>query len=714
MKNGNVWFILFILLIVLCPFAYKNYKQSKLFFDEDTALSDYAYDNDITDNKNTIKSITSEETKNNIESKTTTEAITINTKNVSETIVKENSSKKTINDAIYINFAIEKMYDSGDFDASTGTKIENRRRVRYKDNINIRTNIYYSNIINNVQLNIFEFDANNKFIKKVSLKGKDIYKPSLNAKYFKVSLNKIDGEKSMSPGQWTKFIQTTKDIYLYNGDIDKLTSYHGNLYNANGSFTSASTLVNMVTSGNKNLAAKLFQNQGLTGDYTLNSSELTGRLTMFFSSTGNDNNSGLSPLYPKKNVTKFLGTANMNILFKAGDTFYLNGFSIGSNSLYATYGEGPRAKINYYRTLNVKFQKVSGYDNIWVADLSAYSNGKKDKSNCNFGQLIINGEVNWKRLVPSSGEEFDPNILVRYNNNGWGVDFKNSKLYILTKSNPNNFKISYAPSGHGITINGQSNVTVKGLEIVGTGSHAINITNSSNIRILNNYIHDIGGSILTSAGIRYGNAIQVWNSGNNINVEYNVVDWIFDTCFTNQGSDKKAIQKNIKFSKNIGMHSFWGIEIWGDGWSNKSFSNIEYSSNIIYFAMDITAPDTTMYTAPSGKLLHSGEYVSYRGGYQYHQMSNLEMNNSGTGEVTKVKNNVFAETNRFLVYLNNSRGEKVFSNLENNTFYNRTKNAVFRVAKTYTVEMSSIISSSNKNVNPTSHMTTLMNTISGK
>ena len=116
----------------------------------------------------------------------------------------------------------------------------------------------------------------------------------------------------------------------------------------------------------------------------------------------------------------------------------------------------------------------------------------------------------------------------------------------------------------------------------------------------------------------------------------------------------------------------------------------------------------------SGKLLHSGEYVSYRGGYQYHQMSNLETNNSGTGEVTRIKNNVFSETNRFLYYINNSRKESVYSNLENNTFYNSTKNAVFRVAKTYTYEFSSIISPSNQYTNPDGHMNRLLNAMSSK
>ena len=731
-SNSNIGIVIIVIIVAIIPLVYQDYTKSKMVFDDDSVYETTGAKeeksildifkpkkkttNSSNNNQNTTNNNQSSESNNQTNNQSNDQSSESNNQTAQSDPAPAKQPNVAVKDVIYEELSLAKHYASGDYSKTDGTPIENGRRFRYLYDIKVRASEYHANIVDNVAMNIFEFDGNNRFIRTLTIKDGDTYKPSSNAKYFKVSINKISGEKSMSNGQWNKFLGTTNKLNLYNGDINALVaSWKGNLYTPSGSITQASTLTNMIKTSNTNLANALFTNQTLNGAYTLNSNELGDRLTLFFSTSGNDNNSGLSPLYPKQSFAKYAGAPNVNYLLKAGDRFYLSGgIKPASDSLYATYGIGKRAAISFYKPLNVKFTKVSGYDNIWVADIASLSNGTTNKSNCNLGQLLINGKINWNRYVYSSDSDIDLNVLVRYANDGWSVDFKRSKLYIYTKDNPNNFSIAYAPSTHGVSISGATNVVFKGIEIEGAGNHAINITNSKNVKILNNYIHDIGGSVLTSAGIRYGNAVQVWDNADNITVAYNIADWIFDTCYTNQGSKKDAVQKNILVTKNVGMHSFWGIEVWGDSWSSKPFSNIEYSSNIINYAMDITAPTTTMYTAPSGKLLHSGEYVSYRGGYQYHQMSNLETNNSGTGEVTRIKNNVFSETNRFLYYINNSRKESVYSNLENNTFYNSTKNAVFRVAKTYTYEFSSIISPSNQYTNPDGHMNRLLNAMSGK
>jgi hypothetical protein len=192
-----------------------------------------------------------------------------------------------------------------------------------------------------------------------------------------------------------------------------------------------------------------------------------------------------------------------------------------------------------------------------------------------------------------------------------------------------------------------------------------------NVTISCCYIHDIGGSVHTQSGMRYGNALQVWNSGKQIVVSNNFASWIFDTCFTNQGSDKECEVEHVHFTNNIGAHFYWGIEVWGDGYSQNAFNDVTYTDNVLFDNIDLTNPDTPMQAGSNTRPLETTdkEYVSYRTGYKYHQMSAINANNSGKGQITKIENNIAWNSNRFLVQASNSRKEETFSALKNNLLY---------------------------------------------
>lgn len=708
--------LILLLIIVLC-FVYfswfdvglSKYKSFEFHdYDKNTNKNINNSDEDKKDNTNTNTGTDSKQNSNSNNSSSATTNTDNGVNKNTHTNISKSMTISDVGDITYIDLAFSSWWTSGDYDTKTGETIESGRRFRLINPIEVTKDKYDVNLSTDCELTIFEYDSNKKFISSKTLNDKSIYSPNKTTKYFKVSIHKKTNEKSMSAGQWDKAFAKKIIINFVNGDKDKLiNSWKGNLAYTSSGVYSGSTLANLLFKNDSyKLANSLLSNQINNNTYSLTKDELNnGNVTLFFANDGNDNNSGLSPLYPKKSPEKYKRAYNVNILLKSGDTFNLpTGFTLGSNTIYSTYGGDKRAIISFYKKLNTRFEKLSGYTNIWVADISSMSNGKTDKSNCNIGQLLINGKVNWNRYVWGSDNTFNPNTLVQYNNDGWAVDWKTSKLYMYTSTNPNNLNIYYAPSGHGINLNGVSNVVFKGLELKGAGMHGISLKNVNNVKINNNYIHDIGGSVLTSAGIRYGNAIQLWDSGSNVEVEYNISDWIFDTCYTNQGSDKEALEKNVKFNKNIGMHSFWGIEVWGDGWSNKEFSNIEYNNNIMYSMMDITNPTRTMYTLATGRLLYRDTYISYRGGYQYHQMSNLNINNSGKGEVVRVNNNVFWNTNRFIAYLHDSRGELSFPSLNNNLFYVESgvsNAALFRYegrggGKSYLESIDQYVNSSNK------------------
>jgi len=323
----------------------------------------------------------------------------------------------------------------------------------------------------------------------------------------------------------------------------------------------------------------------------------------------------------------------------------------------------------------VPFEPMDGYNNVWVADLlnvAGIYNGKEDKDNCNIGQLVIDGKVNWKRVVCSTAEyeTFDfPGDLVARADGSWNIDWLQSKLYLYSKDNPNSKEIYAAPDMHGIVFEGDNNTVLKGWNLIGAGAHGCNIKESSNIDILSCFFYNIGGSVHRSAGIRYGNAVQVWNSGFNIDIAYNYADWVFDSCYTNQGSSDTSYCENIIFEKNIGAHSFTGIETWADSYSQFPFTNILYRNNIIYGMCDITDPDQDLYADKKGQPLLTDQemenYVSYRGGYTYNQMSCINLVNSQLPNGLVVEGNVFWNSKRFLALCSS----KAFPAMNNNYFY---------------------------------------------
>ena len=431
-------------------------------------------------------------------------------------------------------------------------------------------------------------------------------------------------------------------------------------------------------------AEMIWQNQIANGVYSVTEDEIEQNTLTYYvsSSEGDDENFGLSPDAPKKTLEKLSGVSNITVLLKCGDVFDMpSSFVAGSNCIYATYGQGSRPEVNYYIDLDLEFSKVSGCKNVWQADLTGISQvytGEFNKDNCNIGQLVIDGEVNWKRIVVSSNEaesgEYDFAKDVENKGDGcWSVDWLDSVLYIHSQDDPSRHQLKAAPDLHGIIFEQVHDTVLKGWKITGAGAHGINMTANNHVCISSCYLENIGGSIHRSAGIRYGNGIQIWDGGVDITVTNNYVDWVFDSCFTDQGTSESAVFDNVLFAGNIGSHSFIGIESWGDGYPEGKYENVEYSGNILYSMCDITDPEQPMYAAASGGLTFGENYsedgyVSYRGGYNYNQMSCLNTIVYYSPKKLKISGNVFWNTNRFLMMSNRNMNMNS-TNIVDNLFY---------------------------------------------
>lgn len=584
-------------------------------------------------------------------------------------------------DDFYLDLSYVKMWESGEYDEATGEKVEHRRRMRTPDLITIECAKYNINISEGYKLRICEYSADEALIRSKEFVDEDVFEPSREGEYFSVTLIKIGNENSLSPGQWGRLFESGIEVIIctdkwqgYSGEVE------GSLIEGRSVNHSDADFVSLLLSDRDDELSELIWNEQIANEiYTLSADELNNDRTTYYvsSSEGNDDNPGLSRDTPKKSLDFFSGMSNVNVLLKCGDSFDVsNEMKIGSNCIYAAYGSGSRPKINFYRAFDVKFVPSKGISNVWEADFSDffYKENYTDedkKTGCNIGQLRVDGIVNWKRFVWSSKEEYNPHVIEKRGDGAWAVDWKTATLYYYSETDPNDLRIEYAPPIRGLFCNGVKNIVIKGLDITGVGGHCINLVNCENVAINCCYIHDIGGSVQSSSGMRYGNAIQVWNSGKNIDITNNYSARIFDTCYTNQGSDKESELEHVHFVNNIGTHFYWGIEAWGEAYTEKPFNDVTYTGNILYDNVDITNPHTRMHVNSRAKLLgtQDNEYISYRTGYKFHQMSAINMTNAGTGQITKIENNVVWNTNRFLVFASNSRKEKHFSALMNNLLH---------------------------------------------
>jgi len=449
----------------------------------------------------------------------------------------------------------------------------------------------------------------------------------------------------------------------------------------------------------RELADMLWESQRTAGLHHCSEKELKEKnlLTYYVSSSeGDDENSGRTPDKPKKSLAGFSGVSNVNVMLKCGDTFAMeNTFSVGSNVILGTYGEGARPVLDFYQELDVEWEKLDAYSNIWMADLEQVPGlytGAENRTDCNIGHLVIDGDYNWKRLVKEDWENYSyPEKLEERKDGAFAVDWSNAVLYMHSKKNPNKKEIYYALPQHGLTVQHVTRAEVYGIEVRGAGCHGISLGDVSDIVVSGCYVHHIGGALLNNRNVRYGNAVEIWETGKDVRVTYNVAEWIYDTCYTNQGNVTTMVQEDLLFANNLGRFSFWGIETWGDGGSEYEFDNIVYKDNILMYAMDLTNGEVAVYPDKDEQAMDAnGEYyeeypayVTYRGSaqsYPYNQMSLLNAANAKKKESLTIKDNVFWGTNRLMTLLKLAEDGELCFGLENNAFYAEVPEAacVFR------------------------------------
>jgi hypothetical protein len=304
------------------------------------------------------------------------------------------------------------------------------------------------------------------------------------------------------------------------------------------------------------------------------------KMTTYYvsSSTGNDNNDGLTPQTAWATLQK-VNTAGIKdgdtVLFKCGDTFYgsiqLSNFT--SPVTLSSYGVGDKPKITAYKIANDPSSWVQHSTNVWKINLTDTTKftGNTNSTDANVGFLRLDGVIYGDRKFNLTDLASD-----------WQFYCDGTYLYVYATNNPAILKSDIKIAINQKIINLSNNLIIKDLDIFGTGGHGISGSIVSNISIINCDIHEIGGSTLVGYGdgtTRYGNGIEFWQGGNSVTIEHSKIYDVYDVAFTMQGSTPTG-WTDIVFRNNIIWNCTQSFEIWANAGGSSKFINCFFEDNI--------------------------------------------------------------------------------------------------------------------------------------
>lgn len=295
--------------------------------------------------------------------------------------------------------------------------------------------------------------------------------------------------------------------------------------------------------------------------------------TFYVSNAGNDDAYGESPetaWATLARVKRAVGARRINrgdrILFRAGDewfgdiTWVVPSSGTDPHLTFSSYGSGPKPRISRYKICNNPSSWVKHATNIWKIDLTSGSGaftGNIESNSTNVGFIRVGGTIyGCKRWTLS---------LMQYR---WDFFSDERFLYVYSVSNPAtvaDFRAAVA----GNIINAASSMTVRGLELVGTGGHGFWVSNGcGNIRLEDTIIREIGGSALPgSYQTRYGNGVELWIGSWDVTVTNNQISDVYDVAVTMQGKQSSTLLgwRNCTVSGNRIDRCTQAFEVWSEG-----------------------------------------------------------------------------------------------------------------------------------------------------
>jgi len=220
------------------------------------------------------------------------------------------------------------------------------------------------------------------------------------------------------------------------------------------------------------------------------------------------------------------------IYFKRGAVFR-GGIRAKSGITYDAYGSGNKPQI----LGSIEANDQSGWQkdrvNVWIYRSPHFT--------VDVGNIIFNNGSAVGVKVYSDKD-------VKSDKEYW-FDKKNKLIKLYSTKNPASrwSDIECALTLGLLYLENVSNVVAKDLDLRYTAGHAVSIKKSKNVVIKDLDISYIGGgnlySLIGKDGVkRFGNGVEIYTSAQNILVEGNKIDEIYDAGITNQSYEETAHQ----------------------------------------------------------------------------------------------------------------------------------------------------------------------------
>lgn len=274
---------------------------------------------------------------------------------------------------------------------------------------------------------------------------------------------------------------------------------------------------------------------------------------------GNNLNNGLSEITPLRSGDGLLLNPGDSVLYKRGS--FIRGClknvsgEEGRPITYGAYGEGNNPVFCGSVSLNKSDLWTEETENIWFTDAL----GEDEAGNFVFDERCC-GTLRWsKEELCSQGDFFDDNFGCCN-----AVKSVKHRTYLYSEGNPAHVYNSIEAVVYGarsLASNG-NDMIFENLRFINSGVHAIaGDKKSRNIIVRNCEFEYIGGCVWSrEQKIRFGNAIETWNVGENITVTGCRFFEIYDSAVTHQGGENCKPGLNLNFSENVfikcGMAAF--------------------------------------------------------------------------------------------------------------------------------------------------------------
>ena len=296
--------------------------------------------------------------------------------------------------------------------------------------------------------------------------------------------------------------------------------------------------------------------------------------TYYVAIKGNDANPGTitKPWATISKVNSSYFSAGDFVLFKRGDLFRgqleipTSGSAVGGHITFGAYGTSTDPKPKIWSSVDASSTTfwTSMGNNVWrtTSVLNTYLH------DC--GNVIFNNEAScgWKRTTQAACTA----------QGDWYINPSTDYLYLYSLSNPGSFYTHIEIGGiynENSVSTYESYIIIQDLDVRYSANNGIRVNGAANVIVQRNDVSWIGGMYFNATTTRMGNGIQLWETGNNIEVRYNKIRQCYDAGISPQGNS--AYNSNgISCHHNLISLCYYGIEFWtsvGSKISNVCFDN---------------------------------------------------------------------------------------------------------------------------------------------